>query len=143
MYPHTGFYVETVSDAVRVAEKVNCRNLGVTFNLCHHLKTTGEENLDQHLAQAMPYLFQVTINGADSGNTTERGWDTLIQPLDSGSYDVAQFLVTLRQSGYRGPIGLQGYGIAGDPRENLKRSAQAWNLLKQKLIKNAETATVE
>ncbi len=32
LYPHTGFFVQSVEDAVLLAEKVNCKNLGVTFN---------------------------------------------------------------------------------------------------------------
>ena len=35
LYPHHGFWVERVEDAVRIAKKVNSKNLGVTFNLCH------------------------------------------------------------------------------------------------------------
>lgn len=71
----------------------------------------------------MPHLFVVSINGADRGG---QNWDTLIQTLDRGSFDVYEFLKTLRQMGYRGPIGLQHYGIKGDAHENLKRSMEAW-----------------
>jgi len=35
IYPHTGFWVERVEDAVRVAAKVALPNVGATFNLCH------------------------------------------------------------------------------------------------------------
>src|ERR1039458_8314934 len=39
LYPHAGFFVQRVEDAVRLAEKVNRKNLGVTFNLCHWLRS--------------------------------------------------------------------------------------------------------
>ena len=65
LYPHAGFWVERVEDAVRLAARVDRKNLGVTFNLCHWLKVDGR-NLDTSLAQARPYLFLVTINGADN-----------------------------------------------------------------------------
>jgi len=35
----------------------------------------------------------------------------------------------LKDSGYTGPIGLQGYGIGGNAYENLKRSMNAWRQL--------------
>ncbi len=129
LYPHNGFYVESLEDALRIAEKVNRRNVGVTFNLCHWLKVEGDRDLERTLRRAMPYLLQVSINGADSGDTKSMNWDRLIQPLDSGSYDVGRLLRTLRELGYTGPVGLQGYGIKGDPKQNLARSIQAWRKL--------------
>ena len=126
LYPHTGFWIERVEDAVRLAKKIDRPNVGATFNLCHFLRVDAEKNLDRCLRLAMPYLFCVTINGADSGG---KDWAGLIQPLDSGSFDVAKVLGLLRQLRYAGPIGLQGYGIKGDPAENLKRSMGAWRRL--------------
>ncbi len=133
LYPHIGNWVETVQDAVRVAEKVNRRNLGVSFNLCHHLKILGQESVEQALMDAAPFLLQVQINGADSGDTKQMNWDRLIQPLDSGSYDVSQVLRIVRRIRYTGPVALQGYGIKGDTPEILKRSIKGWNDLWGKL----------
>jgi len=73
---------------------------------------------------AMPYLFAVTINGADSG---AKSWEDIIQTLDRGTFGMRQFLKTLGDVGYTGPIGLQGYGIGGDVRDNLKRSINAYH----------------
>ena len=122
LYPHAGFFVQRVEDAVRLAEKVNRKNLGVTFNLCHWLKVDGKD-LAASLKAAQPYLLCVTINGADSGGTS---WKELIQPLDRGTYDVSQVLRLLRTMKYAGPIGLQHYGIGGDARENLEHSMAGW-----------------
>ena len=107
-------------------KKVDRKNVGVGFNLCHFLKLDDEKNLERRLKEAMPYLFAVSINGADGGDTNRMGWDRLIQTLDRGSFDVGRVLKTLKQLGYTGPIGLQCYGIPGDNRENLKRSMKAW-----------------
>jgi len=126
LYPHTGCWLERVEDAVRVAQKAGRENVGATFNLCHWLKVDGKD-LRARLEQAMPHLFVVTINGADGGGAA---WDRLIQPLDKGSYDVPGVLVTLRELGYTGPIGLQGYGIGGDVHDNLKRSMGAWQKMR-------------
>ena len=125
LYPHTGFYVERVEDAVRLIGKAGCNNVGVTFNLCHWLKVDGKD-LEATLTAARPHLFCVSINGADVGGTT---WKQLIQPLDRGTYDVAQVLRLLGKMHYTGPIGLQHYAIGGDAKENLCHSMDGWKKL--------------
>jgi sugar phosphate isomerase/epimerase len=125
-YPHTWFWLERVEDAVRLARAVDRPNVGATFNLCHWLKVEGDRDPQPVLNDALPELFFVTINGADSGDTRAMNWDRLIQPLGQGSYDVAGLLRSLRELGYDGPIGFQGYGIPGDSRGLLERTMQAW-----------------
>jgi len=126
LYPHHGFWVERVEDAVRVAKKVDRKNVGVTFNLCHWLRVNDESRMESLIKSAMPHLFVVSINGADSGG---KDWKQLIQTLDRGSFDMSRFLKTLEDAGYTGPIGLQGYGMGGDAYDNLKRSIGAWRKL--------------
>jgi sugar phosphate isomerase/epimerase len=128
LYPHTGFWVERVEDAVRVVKQVNRKNVGVTFNLCHWLMVDEEKNAESLIKSAMPHLLVVTINGADSGG---KDWKTLIQTLDRGTFDIRGFMKTLRDSGYTGPIGFQGYGIGGDAYDNLKRTMNAWHELNE------------
>ena len=124
LYPHSGFWLERVEDAVRLAKKVGCKNVGATFNLCHWLNVTGgKDDVKALLTAASPNLAMVTINGADASG---RGWGQLIQPLDQGTYDVRQVLAALKEIGYAGPVGLQGFGIRGDSGENLARSMAAW-----------------
>jgi sugar phosphate isomerase/epimerase len=129
LYPHITSWVERVGDAVRIAKKVDRKNVGATFNLCHWLKVEGQQDMRPLMETAMPHLFLVTINGADRGDTKQMGWDRLIRPLDSGTFDTYQFVKTLKELGYDGPIGLQHYGIKGDARENLTRSMKAWRHL--------------
>jgi sugar phosphate isomerase/epimerase len=129
LYPHTWFWLESVDDAVRVARAVDQPNVGATFNLCHWLKVEGDRDPRPVLRDAMPDLFYVTINGADGGETRDMDWDRLIQPLGQGSYDVAGLLRSLRELGYNGPIGFQGYGIPGDSRHLLERTMRAWREL--------------
>lgn len=133
LYPHYGFWVERVEDAVRVVKKVNKKNVGVTFNLCHWLRVNDESSMEPLIKSAMPHLFVVSINGADSGG---KDWKQLIQTLDRGSFDIYSFLKTLDDAGYTGPIGLQGYGIGGDAYDNLKRSMNAWRQLSKRLAKD-------
>jgi sugar phosphate isomerase/epimerase len=125
LYPHTGFYVATTADALRVVKKADRKNLGATINLCHELMTDQGPKLDATIREAIPHLFLVSINGADA-KRPGTGWDRLIQPLGRGNFDVCGFLGKLKAAGYRGPIGLQCYAVKGDPAENLDQSIRAW-----------------
>lgn len=122
LYPHAGFFVADIEDALRIARQVKRDNLGVTFNLCHELKAGNETRFDALLKEAMPHLFLVSINGAEH----EGGWDRLIQPLGRGAFDVAGLLRTILSLGYSGPIGLQCYAVPGDTLENLEHNIAAW-----------------
>lgn len=129
LYPHTWFWLERVDDATRITRKANRANVGVTFNLCHWLKVKGDRDPKPTLKDVLPHLYFVTINGADGGDTKQMDWTRVIQPLDAGSYDVSRLLKSLRELGYRGPIGFQGYGIKGDSEEILHRTMKAWRRL--------------
>ena len=126
LYPHYGFYLARFRDIVRVAERVGRSNVGVTFNLCHELRSGFDPQFAQLLDQAMPRLYGVTINGADRQG---RDWDTLIQPLGRGDYDVTKLVRTITKAGYRGPFGIQCYGLKGDPGVYLKQSMTAWRAI--------------
>jgi len=127
LYPHAGFWGESVETCLRVADAVNDPSLGITFNLCHWLKVEGSQRDPAPvLKEAMPRLDFVTVCGADTGDTRTLGWDRLIQPLGRGSYDIGAFLAKLRAAGYRGPIGFQGYGIQMDSKELLQVTMEAW-----------------
>ena len=84
------------------------------FNLCHWLRVDKSRDYKPFLKQALPRLWAISINGADNLDE-KRGWSGYIQPLDRGSFDVGGLLKTLKELGYRGPIGLQWYGIAATP----------------------------
>ncbi|MGO8746953.1 MAG: sugar phosphate isomerase/epimerase family protein [Thermoguttaceae bacterium] len=125
LYPHTGFYVATTADALRLTKKVDRKNLGATLNLCHELMTDQGAKLDETIREVAPYLFVVSINGADV-KQPGYSWDRLIQPLGRGDFDVCGFLRNLKAAGYRGPIGLQCYAVPGDKLENLRQSIKTW-----------------
>ena len=129
LYPHTGFYVGRIEDALRIRSLAERRNVGVTFNLAHFLAVKDEPNLDQRLHEAVPYLEMVSINGAEH----EGGWDRLIQPLDRGAFDVFGLLKKLAAAGYKGPIGLQCYQVPGDIEANLNRSMAAWRKFQERM----------
>lgn len=130
LYPHAGFYVDTLSDGLRIANKSGRDNVGVMFNLCHFLKVEPNSDLEETIRTAGDRLFQVSISGANEGG---RSWNALIQTLDKGTFNQAKLLKILKGIGYTGPVGLQCYSIPGNKAENMKKSMAAWNDLMQKV----------
>jgi sugar phosphate isomerase/epimerase len=125
IYPHVGMWVHRVEDALRVVKKVDRKNVGLTFNLCHALLDGAEARIPALIREAAPSMFVATINGADRG-ASRKEIERVIQPLDKGTFDVGGVLKELRAAGFRGPIGLQCYKIQGEPREVLGRAMGAW-----------------
>lgn len=128
IYPHYGEWTAHFADATRVARLVDRPNFGVTFNLCHCLAAGDGDRIGPLLQEAGPLLLTATICGADAGVNGPQ-WNRLIQRLDQGTYDVAAVLRKLREIGFKGPIGFQGYHIPGDARAILTPTVQAWHKL--------------
>ena len=123
IYPHANFHIERLEHAIAIAKATERDNVGIAFNLCHFLKVQPGDDLPALLAAAKPLLWSVSISGADSDG---KDWDTLIRPLDEGTYDQAAFLRALRGIGYEGAVGLQCYNIKLAPRVHLTCSMAAW-----------------
>jgi sugar phosphate isomerase/epimerase len=96
------------------------------FNLCHFLRESERQPLEQTLIAAGPRLRRVSISGADPVGTD---WPALIQPLDSGDFDLAGLLGALKSAGFSGPVGLQYYGLRHPPEVHLPCTAKAWQAL--------------
>lgn len=127
IYPHNGMWIERVQDAARVARKTERPNVGAVFSEVHFFLVDEEKNLEATLKEVAPYLCVVNINGTDGGASRELA--RVLQPLDRGSFDNLKLLKLLGEVGYRGPIGFHGYAIAGDVRENLAHTLEAWKRL--------------
>jgi sugar phosphate isomerase/epimerase len=133
VYNHVSFWAESIDDGIRLSKKVNRRNFGAAFNLCHWLALEGETDMGKRLDAIAPYLLSVTLCGADGGPGAKgASWDKLIQPLDQGSFDNLALLKEVVKRGYTGPIGLQCYNIRLPARDHLTRSIQAWTSLKSR-----------
>jgi sugar phosphate isomerase/epimerase len=126
IYPHANNYCETTANSVKLVTLIDRKNVGVIFNTCHLLKVEGEDKWEQKVITALPYLFMVSINGADSGNTKEMGWDRLIQPLGEGSFDTYKLVKLLKDNDYTGMFGLQCYNIKQDCEVALTKSMNTW-----------------
>lgn len=142
IYPHVNFWVHNVEDALRVAGKVNRRNLGITFNLCHFLADKGTRADQAFLPlveQAMPYLFAISLNGADKPTAaimqSKNLWQHFIQPLGQGNYDTYRYLNAFIERGFDGPVGLQCYNIKEEKPVHLRKSRAAWESYQKKIAK--------
>ena len=129
IYPHHAFGIARFHDAIALASQLALPNVGVAFNLCHWLRERDPVAVEERIKQAGTKLIAVSINGADAQGAD---WSSLIQPLGSGSYDLSPLLRALESTGYSGPIGLQGYGVSGDPLANLQRSLSAWRSINRR-----------
>ncbi|MEX2511376.1 MAG: sugar phosphate isomerase/epimerase [Cyclobacteriaceae bacterium] len=140
IYPHVNFWVHNVQDAIRVVKKADRKNLGLTFNLCHFLADTGVQSSELFpplLEKSMPYVFAISLNGADtptqeiinSGNL----WNHLIQPLGEGDYNTFDYLKAFTDRGFDGPVGLQCYNIKEEKPVHLNQSMTTWKAYQKKL----------
>ncbi len=132
IYPHHALHGEKISHAVDMARAINRRNAGIAFNLCHYLKVEGSEGWRESIEAAFPYIFMVSIHGADTGDTQKMGWDRLIQPLGEGSFDVYELVAFLRDKGYEGQFGLQCYTVELDFEEALTKAMETWKSFQER-----------
>lgn len=123
LYPHHGFGIATMPQAVEMVTKVDYPELGIMFNLCHFLRGENPADLETTITAAGESLFAVSVSGAD---TEGKDWPALIRPLGAGDFPMERLLTALSKSGFSGPIALQCFGIKGDKKENLKTSIAAW-----------------
>lgn len=126
LYPHFGFGVATMPQAMELISKVDHPNLGVMLNLCHFLRSEKLEDLEGVIKSAGDRLFAVSTAGADADG---KEWDSLIQTLDRGTFPQRRLLSALDQAGFKGPLTLQCYNVKGDKKENLTKSMAAWTEL--------------
>ena len=105
LYNHGGWFGEP-ENQIAIIERLKRQgvpNVGMVYNL-HH----GHDHLDrfaERLAQMKPYLVALNLNGMDrAGDRIGRK----ILPLGQGALDL-ELLRIIRDSGYRGPIGILGH----------------------------------
>ena len=126
VYPHIGFYCESVDHVIKLVKMTNRLNVGAVFNLCHFLKVEGADQMKNQVLKVLPYLMMVSVSGADQGETKKMDWDRLIQPLGRGTFDTYELVKLLKDHGYKGKFGLQCYNIKMDCREALSLSMNTW-----------------
>ena len=138
IYPHLGFYVERTDHALQLARKINRKNVGLSFNLCHWLATTSlteRVDLKNHLKELKPYLKMITISGANDIISLKKSvFDDYILPLGTGSFDTYDLLkYMVKTIKYKKPIGVQCYNIKGNKPQLIQNTMYVWNQYKTRL----------
>ncbi len=99
LYNHGGWFGEP-ENQIEIIKSLNMPNVGIVYNLHHghaHL-----QRLPELLAKMKPYLLTINLNGMiPHGDET----GAKILPIGAGSEDES-WLKAIRESGYRGPIGI-------------------------------------
>lgn len=124
LYPHSGTYFETAVAAFKMAEKIgNKENLGITVNLIHELRANrgGKKQLKTTFKKVKNRIFAITISGAQ---LNERG-DADVGLIDAQDYDIKPFLLNVKASGYKGPIGILNHKLE-DPEFYLPYTMEKW-----------------
>jgi sugar phosphate isomerase/epimerase len=115
LYNHGGWFGEP-ENQIAIIEKLKMPNVGIVYNF-HH----GHSHLDRFpglLRQMLPYLLALNLNGmVKDGDKVGKK----ILPIGQGDRDL--FLLRLiRDSGYRGPIGILGHRTDEDAEVTLKKN---------------------
>jgi sugar phosphate isomerase/epimerase len=119
LYPHSGWWLQTTDDAVRLCAQLDQRSLRLAFSAFHWYAADGLR-LPQRLKAAAPFLNSVNLSGAH-----RLGTDLWASPIDEGELDTFHVLREVAGIGYDGFIHLFGYGIGGDVYSKLGRSLNA------------------
>lgn len=131
LYPHITHWLERSEDAVRLCRALDHPLLRAVFCGFHWYAVDGT-GLPARLREAAPYLHLVNLCGsrrvAPGG-----GLPATIEPLDEGELDNFAVLGLLREIGYQGMIGIQGYSVGGDVYAKLRRSLQALRNMERRL----------
>ncbi|WP_165227448.1 DUF6797 domain-containing protein [Aquisphaera insulae] len=105
LYNHGGWFGEP-ENQLAILDRLKSQgvtNVGMVYNL-HH----GHDHLGRFAAvlpKIKPHLFALNLNGMDSGGDRV---GRKILPLGQGEHDL-ELLKIIRDSGYRGPIGILGH----------------------------------
>jgi sugar phosphate isomerase/epimerase len=137
LYPHTFYWLERVTDAVRLCAALAEPRLGLVFPAFHWYAADGSPLTDV-LDRAAPHLGMVNLCG--SRRLAGQYFPATIEPLDGGDLDNFAILGALRAVGYEGMVGVQGYGVGGDAYEHFRRSLAALRAMEERLDAHPEWA---
>src|SRR5262245_4348765 len=102
LYNHGGWFGEPENQLAILAE-LKLPNVGLVYN--QHHGHSQIERFPKLLKEMLPHLYAVNLNGmVPDGERLGRK----ILPLGAGTLDLG-LLKTIRDSGYRGPIGILGH----------------------------------
>ena len=132
LYPHFAYYLETFTDALRLAEKMDHPRMKVMFCGYHFFRVAKEKSAADLFAKAGERMNAVNLCGSrrlPNPDENINGLNPTIEPLDTGEMDNKAIVRELIRIGYAGPIGIQGYGVTAPAKEALNRSIRNLNSL--------------
>jgi len=133
LYPHMRLWMERIEDATRLCKKMNHPRLGLVFCGYHWFVTDGK-NLGSNLEEAAPFLRSVNLCGCTMLDVPARGFfPATVELVNEGELDNFRVLARLRELGYNGIVGVQGYGMGGDAYSKLKQSLEALRSMERRL----------
>ena len=135
LYNHGGWFGEP-ENQVYIIERLKRRgvdNVGIVYNMHHghpHLRRFPER-----LARMKPHLLCLNLNGMRAGGPK-------ILPVGKGDADL-ELLQTIRDSGYRGPVGILNHREEIDAEQGLKENLDGLKRLLGELNEEAAVATYD
>lgn len=139
LYPHVDHWLETHEQAAwLLAEAPVDLGLHTNVNGFHWYATDRRSP-----TQVLPDLARSTslVNLCGSRRTADGKYT--LEPLDSGMLDNAALLGLLRGAGFAGPVGIQGYSVAGDAYEHLRRSLAALQSIERRITEHPEWSELD
>jgi sugar phosphate isomerase/epimerase len=122
LYNHGGWFGEP-ENQVRIIEALGSEKLRIVYNFHHgHLQMDRFEEL---MDLMLPYLSVINLNGMRKGGPK-------IMTLGEGDREL-EMLRIIRDSGYRGPIGIIGHTEGEDIRPVLERNLKGLEKLRSPL----------
>lgn len=119
LYPHISYYTDRVEVCCELCRRYDHPRLRTAFCGFHWYAVDGTDPAPR-IAEAAPYLASINLSGSRRRPGPNGG--CTIEPLDQGEVDNALLLALCEQQGFTGRVGIQGYGICGDPLAHLPRS---------------------
>jgi sugar phosphate isomerase/epimerase len=126
LYNHGGWFGEP-ENQVAIIEHLQMRNVGIVYNFHHghgHLARFPEL-----MGKMQPHLLAINLNGmvADGDKVGKK-----ILTLGEGDQDLT-LLKTIRDSGWRGPVGILDHRPETDSEETLRANLTGLQQLRQQL----------
>ena len=125
LYNHGGWFGEP-ENMVAIVQRLRAQgldNVGIVYNLHHG--AAHVERFPELLAKMKPYLLCVNLNGMKKGGP-------MILPVGQGDDDL-KLLRAIRDSGYRGPVGILNHREEVDAKQGLKENIDGVELLVARL----------
>jgi len=126
LYNHGGWFGEP-ENQIAIIQQLQMTNVGIVYNF-HH----GHDHLARFpelLRKMQPHLLAINLNGmvTDGDKVGKK-----ILTLGEGEHDLA-LLKTIRDSGWRGPVGILDHRPETDSEETLRANLDGLQRLKQRL----------